>query len=130
MRLPAAGCVCRRAVAFSNYDRRVAPTLDHVQVMMPEGGEDEARAFYAGLLGLTEVEKPGPMRAHGGVWFAEGIHVSVEEGFTPPRRARSNGWLDRRTRMPAPPWPWRTTAPRRRCSSAPRARLDAPQPGW
>ena len=75
------------AIPFSNYDRRVAPTLDHVQVMMPAGGEVEARAFYAGLLGLTEVEKPGPMLANGGVWFAEGIHVSVEEGFSPPRRA-------------------------------------------
>ena len=69
------------------YDRTMAPALDHVQVMMPKGGEDEARAFYAGLLGLTEVEKPGPMRANGGVWFAEGIHVSGEEGFSAPRRA-------------------------------------------
>ena len=65
----------------------MAAALDHVQVMMPKGCEDEARAFYAGLLGLTEVEKPGPMRANGGVWFAEGIHVSGEEGFSPPRRA-------------------------------------------
>lgn len=54
---------------------------------MPPGGEDEARVFYAGLLGLTEIEKPGPLRAQGGIWFAEGIHVSGEEGFTPPRRA-------------------------------------------
>jgi catechol 2,3-dioxygenase-like lactoylglutathione lyase family enzyme len=61
--------------------------LDHVQVMMPPGREDAARAFYAGLLGLTEVEKPEPMRAQGGVWFAEGIHVSGEEGFSAPRRA-------------------------------------------
>ena len=61
--------------------------LDHVQVMMPPGREDEARLFYGGLLGLTEIEKPEPMRARGGVWFAEGIHVSGEEGFTPPRRA-------------------------------------------
>jgi catechol 2,3-dioxygenase-like lactoylglutathione lyase family enzyme len=65
----------------------MAPTLDHVQVMMPKGAEGEARAFYAGLLGLTEVQKPEPMRANGGVWFAEGIHVSGEEGFSPPRRA-------------------------------------------
>jgi catechol 2,3-dioxygenase-like lactoylglutathione lyase family enzyme len=65
----------------------MAAALDHVQVMMPEGAEDEARAFYAGLLCLTEVEKPEPMRASGGVWFAEGIHVSGEEGFSPPRRA-------------------------------------------
>ena len=61
--------------------------LDHVQVMMPPGGEDEARAFYAGLLGLTEIEKPGPLQAQGGVWFAAGIHVSCEEGFCVPRRA-------------------------------------------
>ena len=27
------------------------------------------------------------MRAHGGVWFAEGIHVAAEEDFTAPRRA-------------------------------------------
>ena len=54
---------------------------------MPEGGEEAARAFYAGILGLTEVEKPEPMRATGGVWFAEGIHLSGEAGFSPPRRA-------------------------------------------
>jgi catechol 2,3-dioxygenase-like lactoylglutathione lyase family enzyme len=61
--------------------------LDHVQVMMPEGGEDDARRFYAGILGLTEVEKPEPMQANGGVWFAEGIHVSGEGGFSAPPRA-------------------------------------------
>jgi len=61
--------------------------LDHVQVMMPPGREDDARAFYGGVLGLAEVEKPEPMRAQGGVWFAEGIHVSGEEGFSAPRRA-------------------------------------------
>jgi catechol 2,3-dioxygenase-like lactoylglutathione lyase family enzyme len=65
----------------------VSAALDHVQVMMPPGREDDARAFYGGLLGLTEIEKPGPMQSRGGVWFAEGIHVSGEEGFAPPRRA-------------------------------------------
>ena len=55
--------------------------------MMPPGGETEARGFYGGLIGLTEVEKPAPLRPQGGVWFAEGIHVSGEEGFAPPRRA-------------------------------------------
>jgi catechol 2,3-dioxygenase-like lactoylglutathione lyase family enzyme len=63
------------------------PTLDHVQVMMPPGCEEQARAFYGGLLGLTEVEKPEPLRPPGGVWFAEGVHVSGEEGFAAPRRA-------------------------------------------
>ena len=72
---------------FSKYDRRVVRVLDHVQVMMPVGGEDDARRFYGGILGLTEVEKPEPMQANGGVWFAEGIHVSAEGGFSPARRA-------------------------------------------
>lgn len=68
---------------------RSAPVraLDHVQVMMPPGREADARAFYGGMLGLAEVEKPEPMRPQGGVWFAEGIHVSGEEGFSAPRRA-------------------------------------------
>ena len=29
--------------------------LDHVQVAIPAGGEDAARAFYGSLLGMTEV---------------------------------------------------------------------------
>jgi len=32
--------------------------LDHVQLAIPIGGEDKARAFYQGVLGLTEVPKP------------------------------------------------------------------------
>ena len=67
-------------MGFSKYDRRVVRALDHVQVMMPEGGEDDARRFYAGILGLTEVEKPEPMRANGGVWFAEGSTYRARPG--------------------------------------------------
>ncbi len=40
--------------------------LDHVQLAMPPGQEDVARAFYAGMLGLTEVEKPAGLIARGG----------------------------------------------------------------
>ncbi len=29
--------------------------LDHVQLAMPKGREDEARAFYGALLGIPEV---------------------------------------------------------------------------
>jgi catechol 2,3-dioxygenase-like lactoylglutathione lyase family enzyme len=63
--------------------------LDHVQVTMPVGAEEAARAFYGGLLGLTEVEKPVPLRPQGGVWFAEGLHVSGDDGFAPSRRAHA-----------------------------------------
>jgi catechol 2,3-dioxygenase-like lactoylglutathione lyase family enzyme len=33
--------------------------IDHVQLAMPVGGEAEARAFYEGVLGISEVPKPG-----------------------------------------------------------------------
>jgi catechol 2,3-dioxygenase-like lactoylglutathione lyase family enzyme len=56
--------------------------LSHINITMPKGGEDAARSFYAGLLGLMEIPKPESIRHRGGVWFdADGldIHVSVEE---------------------------------------------------
>ncbi len=64
--------------------------IDHVQLAIPPGGEAEARAFYEGILGLTEVSKPTVMRARGGAWFEAGavkIHVGVEEAFVPARKA-------------------------------------------
>lgn len=64
-----------------------AAALDHVQLAMPAGGEDAARRFYGGLLGLAEVSKPEPMRASGGVWFEPGIHLGVEADFRPARKA-------------------------------------------
>src|SRR3954447_16443333 len=56
--------------------------LSHVNITMPKGGEDVARSFYGGLLGLPEIPKPEPLRVRGGVWFDAGgldLHVSVEE---------------------------------------------------
>lgn len=64
--------------------------IDHVQLAIPVGGEDDARAFYVRLLGLTEVPKPALMAARGGAWFEAGsvkIHVGVEEQFVPARKA-------------------------------------------
>ncbi len=46
--------------------------LEHVQLAMPSGGEEEARAFYEGLLGIIERLKPEHLRARGGVWFESG----------------------------------------------------------
>jgi catechol 2,3-dioxygenase-like lactoylglutathione lyase family enzyme len=60
--------------------------IDHVQVAGPPGCEPEARAFYGGVLGLRELEKPESLRARGGVWF-EQLHVGVEEDFRPARKA-------------------------------------------
>jgi predicted enzyme related to lactoylglutathione lyase len=64
--------------------------LDHVQIAAPPGCESEARRFYGGLVRLAEVEKPGPLRERGGVWFAVGdlqLHIGVEPGFAPAKKA-------------------------------------------
>jgi len=64
--------------------------IDHVQVAAPSGCEGAARAFYGGLLGLEEVEKPAQLAARGGCWFRAGpqeLHVGVEEPFAPARKA-------------------------------------------
>ena len=64
--------------------------LHHVQVSGPAGCEDAMRAFYVGVLGMTEVAKPERLRARGGAWFRAGaaeIHVGIEDGFVPARKA-------------------------------------------
>jgi len=64
--------------------------LDHVQVAAPPGCEEDARAFFGGLLGLTEVKKPEPLDGRGGVWFAVGrqqLHVGVEDEHRPALKA-------------------------------------------
>jgi catechol 2,3-dioxygenase-like lactoylglutathione lyase family enzyme len=64
--------------------------VDHVQVAMPRGEEAAARAFYVGVLGLREVQKPARLAQRGGCWFASGdvsLHLGVEDEFRPARRA-------------------------------------------
>jgi catechol 2,3-dioxygenase-like lactoylglutathione lyase family enzyme len=64
--------------------------LDHVQLAMPTGQEDQAEVFYSGLLGLDRRPKPEPMASRGGCWFSNGsvvLHLGVEEGFRPARKA-------------------------------------------
>ncbi|MEW2247108.1 VOC family protein [Streptomyces sp. NPDC006975] len=64
--------------------------LDHVQLAAPPGSEDALRAFYTGVLGMTEVPKPPALAARGGCWFQAGgvqLHLGVEEDFRPARKA-------------------------------------------
>ena len=64
--------------------------LHHVQVAVPKGAEDISRAYYSGVLGMTELPKPPVLAARGGCWFAAGnleIHTGVEEPFAPARKA-------------------------------------------
>lgn len=63
--------------------------IEHVQVAMPPGGEEQARAFYGDVLGLVEIAKPEALAARGGVWFACGpqqLHLGVDPQFTPQRK--------------------------------------------
>jgi catechol 2,3-dioxygenase-like lactoylglutathione lyase family enzyme len=56
-------------------------SIDHAQIMIPPGGEAEARRFYGELLGLREIDKPAPLRARGGLWMQAGdrqLHIGVE----------------------------------------------------
>ena len=53
--------------------------LEHVQLDIPPGGEAVARAFYASVLGLHEIAKPGSL-SQTGVWFTVGtgeIHLGA-----------------------------------------------------
>ena len=64
--------------------------LDHVQLAMPVGREDEARAFYQETLGIPEVDKPPHLAARGGCWFERGalkVHLGVERDFVAARKA-------------------------------------------
>jgi len=64
--------------------------LDHVQLAMPSGKEDAARAFYQDILGIPEQIKPPHLAARGGCWFERGplkVHIGVEKNFVPARKA-------------------------------------------
>ena len=58
--------------------------LHHVQITVPEGAEEQARAFYCGALGLLEISKPFSLDGRGGFWLELGgqeIHVGTGDGF-------------------------------------------------
>jgi catechol 2,3-dioxygenase-like lactoylglutathione lyase family enzyme len=57
---------------------------------MPTGGEERAREFYQGALGIPEVPKPTYLASRGGCWFERGelkIHLGAEADFHPAGRA-------------------------------------------
>ena len=71
--------------------------IDHVQLAMPAGREQEARDFYTGLLGLPEIPKPPELAARGGAWFELStvkLHLGVEKDFQPARKAHPGLLVD------------------------------------
>jgi catechol 2,3-dioxygenase-like lactoylglutathione lyase family enzyme len=67
--------------------------VHHAQVSIPVGAEDEARAFYCGVLGLMEIPKPPALAGRGGFWLELGglqIHFGTEDGV---ERSKSKAHL-------------------------------------
>jgi len=58
--------------------------IHHANISIPSGQEDVARAFYADLLGLQEIEKPQALQANGGLWFTLGnmdLHIGIQDNI-------------------------------------------------
>jgi catechol 2,3-dioxygenase-like lactoylglutathione lyase family enzyme len=71
--------------------------IDHVQLAMPAGREQEARDFYNTLLGLPENPKPPELATRGGAWFESAtvkLHLGVEKDFRPARKAHPGLLVD------------------------------------
>jgi len=72
-------------------DRVELVGIDHVQLLMPTGGEAAARRFYGELLGLREVAKPAELAPRGGCWFVGvgglAIHLGVDQRFIAAHKA-------------------------------------------
>ncbi len=57
--------------------------LHHAQVTVPKNAVEQARAFYLGVLGLTEIEKPDILKPMGGFWVqigAQQVHIGLQDG--------------------------------------------------
>ncbi|MEO1055337.1 MAG: VOC family protein [Actinomycetota bacterium] len=64
--------------------------LDHVQLAMPAGREDDAVAFYEGVLGIPRVPKPEHLARRGGCWFERGalkVHLGIDAEFRSATKA-------------------------------------------
>jgi len=56
--------------------------VQHAQITIPNGAENEAREFYCELLGLKEIPKPEVLQTRGGFWLEVSnfqIHVGTED---------------------------------------------------
>jgi catechol 2,3-dioxygenase-like lactoylglutathione lyase family enzyme len=58
------------------------PRLQHASMVIPPGAQDAVRAFYGGVLGLTEKPPPRSLAHLNLVWFAAG-ESELELHFLP-----------------------------------------------
>ena len=63
--------------------------LDHVQICIPKGKEQEARHFYTTIIGLTEIPKPAVLIPNGGLWYQLAdiqFHIGTENEMNKSKR--------------------------------------------
>ena len=63
--------------------------LDHVQICIPKGKENEARHFYTDIIGLTEIPKPEAVIPNGGLWYQVAdiqLHIGTENEINKSKR--------------------------------------------
>lgn len=56
--------------------------LQHAAITVPAQRLDEARAFYSGVLGLREVQRPPELHDRPGIWYSFGsteLHIQGRE---------------------------------------------------
>lgn len=63
--------------------------LDHIQICIPFGMEEQARGFYTNIMGWNEIQKPEALIKNGGLWYELGdiqFHIGCEENIAPSKR--------------------------------------------
>ena len=64
-------------------------TLNHIQICIPVGKENEAREFYTDILGLKEIPKPQKLIPNGGLWYQIAniqLHIGTENEINKSKR--------------------------------------------
>jgi catechol 2,3-dioxygenase-like lactoylglutathione lyase family enzyme len=63
--------------------------LDHIQICIPTGKENEARNFYTDVIGLKEIPKPQELIPNGGLWYQLAdiqFHIGTENEINRSKR--------------------------------------------
>jgi catechol 2,3-dioxygenase-like lactoylglutathione lyase family enzyme len=63
--------------------------IDHIQICIPKGKENEAREFYTNIIGFKEIPKPVELIPNGGLWYQAGniqFHIGTENEINTSKR--------------------------------------------
>jgi len=63
--------------------------LNHIQICIPKGKEEDARRFYTDIIGLKEIPKPKELIPNGGLCYQLAdiqFHIGTEDGINKSKR--------------------------------------------